>query len=495
MGGMAAKTTLNTKNLEALGAPRLAELLLELATGNAAAKRKLRLELAGETSPQQLVLEVKKRLVSIGKARSFIDWQKRKAFVDDLEAQRQAIGKIAKVDPNEALELAWRFLDLANSVYARSDDGSGAIPRVFAAMLTDLGGIAEAARPQPEALAETVFRAVQGNDYGQFDGVIERTAPVLAEPGLARLKALLEQALQATGTAEKPAAAGRSGGVPDRDAFEQSYRERRLRRALQAIADARGDVDGFIAQYDAETRRVPGIAADIAARLLAAGRIEEAWTAIEAGSPKPRRRDVPDGFTLIEMVGGVRLGSGERRWEEVRLAVMEAKGLDEAAQAFRWSCFEAKLDAGHLRDYLKRLPDFDDLEAERKALAYVIDQDDVHRALYFLLEWPALDKAATMLRDRYKELDGNAYPLLTPAADKLAGKQPLAATLCLRVMIEFTLDKAKSSRYGHAARHLATCTSLAPAITNYGGIEPHAAFVTRLRAKHGRKTGFWQNVH
>ena len=494
MGGMAAKTTLNAKNLETLGAPRLAELLIELSTGNAAAKRKLRLELAGEASPQQLAQEVRKRLVSIGKAKSFIDWQKRKAFVVDLETQRQAIGKIAKVDPREALELAWRFLDLASSVYERSDDGSGATPAVFAAMLDDLGPIAEAARPELEALAETVSRVVQGNDYGQFDRVIETLAPVLGEQGLARLEALLESALQAASVEEQPRATGRVAGLRDREDFERSYRERRLRRALQAIADARGDVDGFIARYDAETRRVPGIAADIASRLLAAGRIEEAWTAIEAGTPKPRRGDRADRFALIESIGGEWVGSGERSWEETRLAVMEAKGMRDEAQAFRWACFAAKLDAGHLRAYLKRLPDFDDLEAEAKALAHVVQQADVHRALHFLIEWPALDKAAAMLCHRYEELDGDVYPLLTPAADKLAGKQPLAATLCLRAMIAFTLDKAKSSRYGHAARHLATCTSLAPAITSYDGIEPHEAFVTRLRATHGRKYGFWTAV-
>ncbi|TNC60045.1 DUF6880 family protein, partial [Rubellimicrobium roseum] len=43
----ACKTTLNSKNREALGAQRLAELLIELSTGDAAAKRRLRLELAG----------------------------------------------------------------------------------------------------------------------------------------------------------------------------------------------------------------------------------------------------------------------------------------------------------------------------------------------------------------------------------------------------------------------------------------------------------------
>ena len=45
---MASKKTLNAKNLEALGARRLAELLIEISTGNTLAKRRLRLELAGE---------------------------------------------------------------------------------------------------------------------------------------------------------------------------------------------------------------------------------------------------------------------------------------------------------------------------------------------------------------------------------------------------------------------------------------------------------------
>ena len=44
---MATKTTLNAKNLEALGTRRLAELLIEISTGSAAHKRRLRLELAG----------------------------------------------------------------------------------------------------------------------------------------------------------------------------------------------------------------------------------------------------------------------------------------------------------------------------------------------------------------------------------------------------------------------------------------------------------------
>ena len=91
---VASKKTLNTKNLEALGARRLAELLIEVSTGNAAAKRRLRLELAGAQSPGEVAKEVRKRLITIERSRSFIDWQNRKALVEDLETQRRAI-----VDP------------------------------------------------------------------------------------------------------------------------------------------------------------------------------------------------------------------------------------------------------------------------------------------------------------------------------------------------------------------------------------------------------------
>ena len=62
---MASKTTLNAKNLEPLGAARLADLLIEISTGSAVAKRRLRLELAGAQSPKEAAREVAKRLTSI----------------------------------------------------------------------------------------------------------------------------------------------------------------------------------------------------------------------------------------------------------------------------------------------------------------------------------------------------------------------------------------------------------------------------------------------
>jgi len=96
--------------------------------------------------------------------------------------------------------------------------------------------------------------------------------------------------------------------------------------------------------------------------------------------------------------------------------------------------------------------------------------------------------------ERAAELDGDHYEILTPAAEALAGKYPLAATLLLRAMINFSLKNSRASRYKHAARHLLDCSGLASAIKDYRSFEPHDAYEARLRREHGRKTSFWSLV-
>ncbi len=157
----------------------------------------------------------------------------------------------------------------------------------------------------------------------------------------------------------------------------------------------------------------------------------------------------------------------------------------------RPACFERSLDGAHLRAYLKRLPDFEDVETEERALSLALRDPSAHQALAFLVSWSALDHAAEMVLFRADELDGNHYEILAPAADALEAKHPLAATVLRRAMIDFALENARSKRYRHAARHLLQCESLAREITDYGPFEPHEAYLTRLRREHTRKTAFW----
>ncbi len=152
-------------------------------------------------------------------------------------------------------------------------------------------------------------------------------------------------------------------------------------------------MDTFIAQYDEKTRKVPKIAAEIGRRLLAAGRATEALRMIDAAE---HRRS---GWTDFD-------------WEDARIEVLEALGRSDEAQSARWSCFARTLSTEHLRAYLKRLPDFDDVEAEARALNHAERYASVLQALAFLLSWPAVERAARLVLTRAGELDGDHYEIL-----------------------------------------------------------------------------------
>jgi hypothetical protein len=177
----------------------------------------------------------------------------------------------------------------------------------------------------------------------------------------------------------------------------------------------------------------------------------------------------------IESAEHLPTGWPDFEWQDARIDVLDALGRGDEAQAARLSCFERSLSARHLRAYLKQLPDFDDVEAEERALGYAERNKEVLQSLGFLINWPSLERAARIVIQRAGELDGEHYEILTPAADALAGKYLLAATLALRAMIDFSLTRARSSRYRHAARHLAECASLASTIQDSRRLPQQAA--------------------
>ncbi|MGC2857426.1 DUF6880 family protein [Novispirillum sp. DQ9] len=401
-------------------------------------------------------------------------------MAQDLETQRRAIAEqVAKAAPADALDLMWRFMALAGPVLERCDDGNGAVIDIFRTACADLGVLAEQARPDPTALADQTFEALLVNDYGQFDDIIPILAPALGAAGLEHLKRrmieLSNQPVKKPATKVRVQIGWASSGPIFADELAERSRVSTVRLALQGIADAQGDVDAFIAQYTEQARKMPRIATPIARRLLAAGRAEEALRTLEAVEV----RTGPGGKSL------------DLDWEDARIEVLEGLGRADEAQKARWSCFERCLSAPHLRDYLKQLPDFDDIEAEDRALDLAERSGSCHQALAFLISWPSLDRAAGLVLRQANDLDGDCYELLTPAVEALAGKHPLAATILLRSMIDFTLNNNRTTRYKHAARHLLECGSLASSIPDFGAPESHEAYVARLRREHGRKSAFW----
>jgi len=473
-----SKKTLNKDNLAALGADRLADLLVEVCTGSADIKRRLRLELAHNLGPSELAKDVRKRLATLRKSRSFVGWRKKKALIKDLNTQvSMIVEKIAPSDPATAFDLLWQFIEIAPSVYERVDDSRGDVGDVFRSAILDFEDIAPRAGLDPDDLAARVWLAVQDNGYGEWDGIISLMAETLGADGLAHLKDLVEA------HAAPPPAKGTDSKAADRTGRHQSggttYAADRkayfIKRSLQEIAAAAGDTEAYIAQYSAKDLKRKDISAEVAMLYLEEGRGEDALTLLLAAEQDGRSlgRDAWDAAYIASLIATERLGD---------------------AQEHRWACFTTTLNAQHLRDYLKLLPDFEDVECEEQAKKYVLKFHSFSNALHFCLKWPDLLTAAQLIEARADEINGDLYHLLTPAAEALRTRHPLAAVLLWRAMIDYALLQGRSSRYGYAADHLMDCASLDDEIEDYGQFPTHERYLERLRRRHERKSSFWAKV-
>ena len=452
--------TLNADALEQLGARRLAELLMAQAADDPALARTLRLTLAATDGAGRLAAEVEKRLRTIQRSKGSIDWDKVRPLARELDGLRATIaGPLAASDPRAAVAQMRLLVEMAASVFERSDDGSGVLGQAFREAGAELGRLwALLPRRDPVALAGELLALLDADGYGVTDRLLAAAGPALGPEGRAELRRLLQARLAAL-----PRSGAREG--------HGSWQGRGLACfRLRELADLEGDVDAFIAAAEAGGR-AETLAIDIAERLVAHGRPAEALTWLERAPGRHEGEEV--------------------RHTDLRIAALDALGRTEEAQALRWEAFRRWLTSSHLRPYLRGLPDFDDVEAEDRAVAHALSHPNRTLALVFLVGWPRLDAADRLVRAHHHAFDGRDYGRLRPAAEALAEKHPAAATLLHRVLVEDVLRRAASRQYVYAARDVAACASLAPLLPDDTGLETHAAFLARLRREHPRKAGFW----
>ena len=78
---MARTKSITSEALAALGAEALAEALIAHAATDPALRKKIGMLLAGTEGPGKLAAKIDKRIKTIGRSRSFIDWDKLKPLV------------------------------------------------------------------------------------------------------------------------------------------------------------------------------------------------------------------------------------------------------------------------------------------------------------------------------------------------------------------------------------------------------------------------------
>lgn len=439
----AARKTLSEANLAALGADRLAALLIEVAGGDL--KRRLRMELAAEVGAPDLALELDKRLTTLATSRARVSWRKRPELIADLQTlRRMIVERLAPMDARLALDRLVAWFDLYPLLAARVKDPKGELTLVFDGATADLGSLASSA----------------GADVA---------GPVLIEALSTRLTEWASWVGRGAG-AFSPAMAGRllTGLTQGRPRPTG-----RLALVVRKLADRAGDLDAWVDAIPDDDRRKPEVGAEIGRRLAQAGRPEEARNALEAArgdSPPPSR------WSRTRAADPPPLPDS---WRTAEIAVLDAEGRAAEADEARWSLFQRTLSEDVLKALLAKLPDFEDVIALDRAFELAAAYVDPMKGLGFLMNWPAHREAATMILARREELRGSHDD--TPLwAARLAGRYPDAALVLVRARAR-ALVRLGSGVTDEVEGLIAEAETLAASAVN-PDIESHAAFVAELTA-------------
>lgn len=481
---MARKPALSIETLTALGVEKLASLVLEEAERSPPFRKLVKAALAGAKGPEAIAKLIDRRLAALEKARAFIDWEKVRAFRDDIDATvTTVVGELATASPPMAMERLLRFIATHEQVFDRVDDSHGRVQDVYYRAIKQAGTItARLSDEEKELLPTKIMDALGATTHGYLSDVAEAVVPHLPAHVLKAWERSLPPVARDT--------AGKNPGN-ERDwnniAMASQYRDIR-----QAISSSLGDIDSLIAIEETKhpnTQDTIGIAG----KLLDAGRLEEAlqWVRkpVRPGLRYMRMSDMADEAEAGDLV------STPRALLEAR--ILDAMGDRKAAQALRWQSFEATLDVDVLRAYVAALGDFEEFDALDRAFAHALRHARRYLALEFFLEWPRLDLAAKLVVDNHSHWDGRNYDTLAPAAQTLEHEHPLAGSVLYRALIDDILGHARFKAYGHAARYLVRLDALAIS----SDPDARAAFIPAqedyravLREKHGRKTAFWAEV-
>lgn len=451
------------RDLEALGAEKLSELLLDAAGRDDAVLARLQRELAPDGPGAEFTKLIRRQLRDLTH-HDFVSWDEARDLAGDIDALREDIVRqLLPKSPKAAAQLLGEVMASEGRILEAVDDSDGEVGGALSRVIVDWGRAwAEVDAADPVALADLVLAASEGNDYGTRDGLVPAFARALGERGLDRL----EQHTRA-GLGKRTSEKRRGTRVWDPERI-------RLAHILRDVADVRGDPDLFV-----EAIRLGGVlepyALEIGRRMLGAGRPEEALSWLADAD----ECDLDKGLEIVE----------------VKASALEALGRVDEAQQVRWRRIEACLDPDVLDAYLQRLPG-DSARAETRAQAQriALQHEDPHLGLWFLTVRGDLEGIRELAARRIDELDGSFYEVLRPAAEALSGEHPLPAAVLHRRMVESVLDRGRSTAYDYAARDVGRAAACARQVERGAVFEGHEAWLERLRLHHGRKRAFWRRV-
>jgi len=269
-----------------------------------------------------------------------------------------------------------------------------------------------------------------------------------------------------------------------------------INTARQLAAFTLQDIDGVVAIEEAKFSHMRDVVG-IASYLLKQNRVKEAYHwIVQKEDRRSQMDDYDNGYYACFVDEEYRHMRPSLRHAYYEAKILEALGNNEGAQERRWACFQMRLSAEILRDYVAKLPDFEEFSVLDKAFDHAMHSDDVLLSLRFFMEWPRLDLANKFIIKNNSRWNGDDYHYLPQAAKNLEHEYPLAASILYRSLINVILAKKRKSAYRYAATYCKKLRDLAPLAdeegSTHGFWQPHSHYMQNLLKKYPRTDSFWQ---
>lgn len=248
---------------------------------------------------------------------------------------------------------------------------------------------------------------------------------------------------------------------------------------LEEVADAKNDVDSYIALKEAYWERLgrplnEASICDIAKRLNSAFRGDEAilWLSKLSDALHSRQR------------------------YELQIEAHQLEGDDDKAKTMRWKLFERFLDAEDYRRYLKLSNEKEKARAKKAALEISGISPSIPKALEFLSSIQEFDAIEKLIIDNVNspQLADNYLAVRRISTDLAKHGKALSATLLRRMLVDRVLAKSNSRYYRYAVSDLKKANEFSSGVSDWRNFANQQQYLESLLENHHLKYAFWHQV-
>jgi len=398
------------------------------------------------------ITHIKATLAGFKRGLRFIDYRESATLAHELRTMLQEIEENVD-DPRLGLELVAALLETDSSVLDNCDDSDGNIGEVYGYDACETFVSYAGRCEEKDWLGILVLDLYKRDEYGIRDWLLNRAAEYLTEP---ILRKFVDQFWSYA------------------DRASEDHRRLHWLLGIEAIARQLKDAPLFEKaclaacpkQSTASCLNIAEVYFDCGYPLIALKWLDR----------------VSEDETFM---------SGER--DELLLKVCLELDLGERATETAWRIFHRFRDESTFSLLLSVIGEENRAQVVAAEAEVILETEKlVYSDVRFLIDMGRIGDAERYLLSRSGQLNGDYYTELKPLAEVFeeAGRF-LTACVLYRALLDSILSRARSQYYYHGVSYLHKLDELGPKVGDWGQLQNHEEYKSRLLTVHKRKVSFW----